>query len=76
MTNLEQELKKFFAKASKETPANEDTGKLYSINCPICEGQFVSQCRCMVGNKKCANGHDWYKGKNGNAFLGTGHGQT
>lgn len=59
---------------TEQVQEDHDTGKEYGENCPVCGEKFNSQCRCMIGNRRCKNGHDWYNGKNGKSFLGTGHG--
>jgi hypothetical protein len=43
--------------------------------CPTCGQLFTSSCRCMIGNRWCANGHAWHTCKVHNVqVLGTGHG--
>lgn len=44
-------------------------------NCPVCGKEYVARCRCLLGNKTCANGHDWHRCPvHGTINLGSGHG--
>lgn len=58
---------------NREKASIDDTGKPYSDKCPECGQEYTTQCRCFIGNRTCANKHNWYHGKNGNAWRGTGH---
>ena len=29
--------------------------------CPYCKGKIVRRCRCMRGDKRCENGHEWHR---------------
>lgn len=29
--------------------------------CPTCGGEYTMQCRCLLGNRRCANGHEWHR---------------
>lgn len=43
--------------------------------CPECDRPVSGRCRCMIGNRSCEAGHDWwvcYKHKK--KFTGPGHG--
>ena len=61
------------AAAYSSDSIGKDTGKVYTESCPICSSKYTSRCRCKIGNLSCSNGHDWYRGPNGTAILGTGH---
>jgi hypothetical protein len=28
--------------------------------CPICHEKWISQCKCMIGEKTCINDHSWF----------------
>ena len=30
-------------------------------DCPFCEAKTVYRCRCMLADKRCANGHEWHQ---------------
>lgn len=29
--------------------------------CPVCSGEAVARCRCLLGDRRCANGHQWHR---------------
>jgi hypothetical protein len=31
-----------------------------SKNCPTCGELYISQCRCLRGDRTCKNGHHWH----------------
>ncbi len=35
--------------------------RLDPMYCPVCNQRFTSQCRCLLGDKTCANGHHWHR---------------
>lgn len=32
----------------------------YGSLCPTCQGEAVTVCRCVLGDTRCANGHNWH----------------
>jgi hypothetical protein len=69
ITSFVDELEKIAGSAPEPNP--------YNSTCPVCSRPAVSTCRCRIGNKRCANGHDWHyeKAEDGGrkVVLGTGH---
>jgi hypothetical protein len=53
----------------KDKPAKQKKEDI----CPICGGKIVMRCRCMIGHKRCENGHSYHY-KNGQLIMGDGHG--
>ena len=52
---------------------NETTIKNVDIEiCPICGEKSVCRCKCLIGSRKCKNGHDWFI-EDGNYYIGNGH---
>lgn len=49
----------------------------YSLDlCPVCNTKAISGCRCILNNRRCANGHHWRRLDNGVAVMmddGQGH---
>lgn len=44
--------------------------------CPVCEGKYVTQCRCLLSNRRCASGHEWHRcAEHGVIAAGSGHGE-
>jgi hypothetical protein len=42
--------------------------------CPVCKEKYESQCKCMLGDYTCKNGHTWHKCPvHGNKVLNSGH---
>ena len=32
----------------------------HPIFCPLCGEKYLTQCRCIVGERECKNGHSWW----------------
>jgi len=45
--------------ASEQTKPHQNYLRDHS-NCPECGERKVMSCRCRLGNKRCANGHEWH----------------
>jgi len=44
--------------------------------CPVCGEEHVMTCRCRLGNKRCANNHEWHNcAVHGPGSPGSGHGK-
>lgn len=46
----------------------------YGSKCPTCGEPAASVCRCMLGDTRCANGHNWHECKvHGLVAVGARH---
>jgi len=42
-------------------------------NCPVCNDLAVYNCPCVHSDKRCAQGHVWYTGRDGKVKKGNPH---